>query len=275
MNLAAVRVLKKPLVLAKPAQVDALETKLWVTLPAGYREYVTTLGEGVLGAGFVRVYPPWRIENELAEWRRRVAKYWFWDKGKKLLPKERGVECVVVADTADGDEFVFHPARPGLFLLPREEEKIYALGPDLLAALDWVFASGKLTPPLADLDFEPFDTRKQPKAAAGAPADPPGETLDEIVATAAGWAKRRDAKKRALADAKKVAGQGDTVKLRYEALVLDGEYPTQAGYLAVYRATDAASGLETGTILWTMDDASWGSTFEPHEANRQKLKRKK
>ncbi len=55
MNLGAVRVLKKPLVLAKPAQVDALEAKLWVTFPAGYREYVTTLGEGALGGAFVRV----------------------------------------------------------------------------------------------------------------------------------------------------------------------------------------------------------------------------
>lgn len=274
MNLAAVRVLKKPLVLAKPAQVDALEAKLWVTLPAGYREYVTTLGEGVLGGTFVRVYPPWRIENELAEWRQRVRKYWFWDKGKKLLRKERGVECVVVADTLNGDELVFHPARPGLFLLPRGGEKVYALGPDLLAAVEWMCSSGKLTEPFAERDFEPFDSRKQPKATGQRPSDPPGETLDEIVATAAGWAKRRDAKKRALADAKKVAGTDETVKLRYEALVLDGEYPTDTGYLAVYRATDAASGLETGTILWTMTDDSWGSTYEPHEANRKKLKRK-
>jgi hypothetical protein len=275
MNLGNVRVLKKPLVLAKPAQVDALEAKLWVAFPAGYREYVTTLGEGTLGGAFVRVYPPWRIEAELAEWRQRVAKYWFWDKGKKLLPKERGVECVVVADTANGDELVFHPARPGLFLLPRDEEKVYALGPDLLAAVEWMCSSGKLTPPFPERDFEPFDSRKQPKAADTRPADPPGESLDEVVATAGSWAKRRAAKKRALADAKKVAGADETVKLRYEALVLDGEYPTRAGYLAVYRATDAASGLEVGTILWTMDDDSWGSTYEPHEANRAKLKRKK
>jgi hypothetical protein len=275
MNLSDVRVLKKPLVLAKPAQVDALEAKLWVAFPSGYREYVTTLGEGVLGGSFVRVYPPWRIESELAEWRKRVAKYWFWDQGKKLLPKERGVECVVVADTADGDEFVFHPARPGLFLLPRHEEKVYALGPDLLAALEWVFTSGKLTPPLADRDFEPFDTRKQPKAETTRPTDPPGEALDDVTAAAASWAKRRDAKKRALADAKKVAGKDEKLKLRYEALVLDGEYPTRSGYLAVYRATDVASGLEVGTVLCTIDDDSYGSSYEPHEANRAKLKRKK
>ncbi len=86
----------------------------------------------------------------------------------------------------------------------------------------------------------------------------------------ANWAKRRNAKRRALADAKTVAGAGAKVRLRYESLVLDGEYPTRAGYLAVYCVTDAASGRETGTVLWTMDDDSWGSTYEPHEAKRKR-----
>jgi hypothetical protein len=268
MNLNAVRVLKKPLVLATPRQVDALEAALWVTFPAGYREYVTTLGEGVLGGTFVRVYPPWRVEKELAEWRRRVGKYWFWDRGRKLLPKERGVECVVVGDTVNGDELVFHPARPGLFVLPRDEEKVYAVGPDLLAAVEWMCASGKLTPKFAERDFEPFDSRKD--APAGAAADPPGESLDDIVAAGAAWAKRKGVRKEAIKEARGVAGPGAKVKLRYEAVVLEGEYPSDAGYLAVFRVTDAAGRRETGTVLWTHSGDSWGSTYEPNGANRAK-----
>jgi hypothetical protein len=274
-NLRDVRVLKTPLVRATPKQVDALEAALWVTFPAGYREYVTTLGEGTLGGAFVRVYPPWRIERELSEWRRRVGKYWFWDRGRKLLPKERGVECVAVGDTANGDELVFHPTRPGrLFVLPRDSETVFDAGPDLLAAVEWVCSSGKLTPKFAERDFEPFDSRKEPRTAT-APADPPGEALDDVVATAAAWAKRHDTRKRAIADVKKVAGMGEKVARLYEAVVIDGEYPTSAGYLAVYRVTDPATGLETGRVLWTDTGDSWGTAYEPNEANRARLKRKK
>ena len=50
-----------PLVLATPADVTKAENELWITFPKGYREYVTILGEGVLGGSFVRDYPPWRI----------------------------------------------------------------------------------------------------------------------------------------------------------------------------------------------------------------------
>jgi hypothetical protein len=59
-----------PLVLAKPPEVNALESQLWITFPDGYREYVTKLGERVLGL-FVRVYPPWRILKGLSRFLRK------------------------------------------------------------------------------------------------------------------------------------------------------------------------------------------------------------
>src|SRR5947209_4595049 len=89
MKIEDVTVVGGPPVLASSADVDALEARLWVTFPAGYRQYVTRLGEGVLGGSFVRIYPPWRVEKELAEWRRRINKHWFWDEPPQLLPKER------------------------------------------------------------------------------------------------------------------------------------------------------------------------------------------
>lgn len=50
-----VRVVGKPLVLATGGEADALASRLWVTFPSGYREYVTRLGEGAFGGSFVRI----------------------------------------------------------------------------------------------------------------------------------------------------------------------------------------------------------------------------
>ena len=140
MKIDDVRVVGEPLVLATQADIDGLESRLWFTFPEGYRDYLTRLGEGVLGS-FVRIYPPWRVENELAAWRRRIAKYWFWDEGRDVLPKERAMECVIVGDTVNGDEIVFHPSRRDhLFVLPRDDEQIFDSGADLLATVEWVAA---------------------------------------------------------------------------------------------------------------------------------------
>ena len=65
MNIEDIQAIGKPLVLATAAEVDELSSRLWITFPSGYLEYVTRLGEGVLGGSFVRIYPPWRIEKEL------------------------------------------------------------------------------------------------------------------------------------------------------------------------------------------------------------------
>jgi hypothetical protein len=89
-----------------------------------YREYITGLGEGVLGS-FIRIYPTWRIESELAEWRSRINKYWFWDAGKDLLPKERALEFVIIGDTVNGDEIVFHPFRRNRLINSREKRINY------------------------------------------------------------------------------------------------------------------------------------------------------
>jgi len=47
-------------VLASDSEVLDLERLLGATFPAGYREYVTHLGEGYLN-DFVRVLPPWTV----------------------------------------------------------------------------------------------------------------------------------------------------------------------------------------------------------------------
>jgi hypothetical protein len=237
-----------PLVLVAPRDVDELAARLWITFPAGYREYVIQLGEGALGT-FVRVYPPWRIESELAEWRNRIDKYWFWDRGKDLLPKARALECVAIGDTDGGDELVFHPRYPDrLFVLQSgrsgsvDGSTIFLAGADLLSAVDWLCSSGKLTGAFEDRTFVPFDSRKErPKKKEI--VDPPGESLDDIVKLGRAWARRHDARRK-LFDELPV-GKG-TATFIYEAIVLEGREGLGAeeeGYLAVFRVDKPGGGV--------------------------------
>lgn len=279
MNIHDVHLPEKPLVLATPADVDALESHLWITFPVGYREYVTKLGEGVMGGTLVRIYPPWRIEKELADWRRRINKYWFWDNGREHLPKDRALECVIVGDTVNGDELVFHPTRPShLFVLPRESEKIFLAGNDLLAAVEWMCGSGELVEPFPEREFEPFDSRKESAERAGqatAVVDPEGESLDDLVELGKQWAKRHSARKMAQKDLKEHTGKDKKTTLLYEAFVMEAEYPYQPGYLAVYRIDDKESGLELGVFSWHKSDDSYGSQYAPNQANIAKLRKPK
>ena len=185
MNIDDIKIVGSPLVLASPKDVRALEQELWITLPQGYFDYITRLGEGVLGGSLVRIYPPWRIRKELNDWRERINTYWFWEKGEKILPKARAVECVIVGDTVIGDELVFHPCRPNhLFVLPRNSDRIFEPGEDLLSAIEWMCSSGKLCRAFKKREFEPFDTRLETETEPETEkvVDPPCEHLAEVVA---------------------------------------------------------------------------------------------
>jgi hypothetical protein len=235
----------------------------------------------------VRVYPPWRIDKELGEWRQRVKKYWFWDKGRAVLPKDRAVECVIVGDTVNGDELVFHPSRPDrLFVLPRDSETVFEAGTDLLSAVEWMCGSGKLVAKFRERNFSPFDSRKEPADRRPAKVvDPAGESLDEVIETARQWAKRHAARKAALRDLKanladmlglpKPKADGCKSTLLYEALVTEAKYPLEAGFLVVFTVNDPASGLELGEFRWHQADGSHGFEFDRNEANIRKARKGK
>jgi hypothetical protein len=144
------------------SDVDDLERQLGCRLPTGYRDFIARFGEGLL-AGYLRVYPPHQIltgDNNVQAWRERIDEYWFWDAGRDVLTKGRALECVIVADTMDGDEVVAHPSEPDrLYVLPRHDEMIYTAGDGLLPAIEWLLASGVLTEPIEDRSFSPFDGR--------------------------------------------------------------------------------------------------------------------
>ncbi len=162
MTLDDVTVVGEPLVRADDIQVDELETRLGVSFPNGYRQYITALGEGVLGGSYIRIYPPWRILDELQEWRQRIEEYWFWDEGRDVLSKQQALESIILGDTLDGDEVIFRPQQPQrILVLPRHSEQIYVAGDDLWQAISWLCSSGTLTEAFEERDFEPFDSRAE------------------------------------------------------------------------------------------------------------------
>jgi hypothetical protein len=163
LDLVSVDVRGRPLVLASHAEVDDLEARLKVRMPEGYREYVTTLGEGSLNT-LVRVLPPWRVLSDLEEHRGLMAGFWFWDSGNVAFGQEEAMASIAVADTLDGDVIVFHPSDPGhLIVLPRGGERLYARGPDLLETINWI-CSGRVLRSLGPSRyFEPFDSRVHPR----------------------------------------------------------------------------------------------------------------
>lgn len=275
MRIEDIHVSDAPLVLASAAEVDELESKLWITFPEAYREYITKLGEGILGGSLVRIYPPWRIDKELVEWRRRINKYWLWDTGRELLPKERALECVLVGDTLNGDELVFHPTRPNrLFVLPRDSEDVFDAGEDVWAAIDWMCSSGALVEPFVERIFEPFDSRLESagQSAKTKVIDPEGESLDDLRELAKHWAKRHAARKRAQEQSKGHATEGKKRVLLYEGIIMEGKFPHGPGYVVVFSIQDEASGLEIGQYSWQMDDETHGSAYVPNQGNLAKLR---
>jgi hypothetical protein len=148
--------------------VQEVERQLRARFPQGYLEYMNRFGEGVLGGSFIRVYPPQRVLNNLAERRSRIAEYWFWDHGTPILSKAHALECIVFADTAGGDELIFHPSQPDeIFVLPRDSEDIFAIGPGLPAAIEWCCASGVLTEPFDERVFEAVSAHEHSEAKPG------------------------------------------------------------------------------------------------------------
>lgn len=255
----------------KSAEVDALEAALWIALPAKYREYVTTLGEGAL-SGFVRIYPPARIQRELTDWRKRIDKYWFWDKSKKLLPKERALEAIIIGDTINGDELIFHPARPkSLFVLPRHADKIFVAGDDLLSAVEWMCTSGKLVKRIREYVFELFEFDQDESATnEGRVADPPGSSIDDLVELGALWAKRHKVRKLVEEELEDECGADKKGELLFEAICLQGEFPKyKAGYIAVLKVNDT-SGKLLGTFYFGKKESSYSRCFEPEvRANKR------
>jgi hypothetical protein len=154
---SSIRIVGGPLLLSSYEDVSSAERTLGTAFPVGYREYITSFGEGVLGGTYIRIYPPIRIVEEVPEWRARIHEFWFWDAAWTRLTKEKAQQGTIIGDTVDGDELVTHPKDPNkIFVLPRHHERVFVAGKGLPAAIEWLCSSGVLTNSFRERNFEPF-----------------------------------------------------------------------------------------------------------------------
>ena len=146
------------------ADISAAEATLGARFPPGFRAWMTTLGCGIL-SDLVRVYGLPRLLEMIVETQARWREYYFWDSSRDLLPKQAVLESIIVADTLNGDEVIFHPSNPdALYLLPRHTERICWIGARFEDALEWLCTSGVVSQPVGSLSFAPSPWLRDPLA---------------------------------------------------------------------------------------------------------------
>lgn len=146
---------KTDLFLAENEEILACEKTLNIVFDEDYKEYVLTYGSGILGGTYVRIYLPETIIITIADWKKRINEYWFWDEGKDILTKEEVLNAFRIGDTYDGDEIILYKNQ--YFILPANSEKIYKTGNNLGETITWLCSSGILTEAFSEREFEPFD----------------------------------------------------------------------------------------------------------------------
>src|SRR5262245_18084988 len=238
--------------------VASLEAEWWFSFPSGYREFMTRFGDGILGS-FIRIYTPSKIKRGADEWRDRINKHWFWDRGKKILPRERAIECVIIGDTVSGDELIFHPNRPNtLFVLPHESEQVHQVSPDLLSTIEWICTSGTLVRKLSDVTFRPCDSRKEKtqKSKQGKTVgDVEEESLDGIARRGKRWIKRHSPENLAKKDLRAFLKAGQELKLVQEGI---GWALNEPAYIALFKIKEKETGRLAGVVSFHTDGKNGG-----------------
>lgn len=121
-------------------EVDAAEAQLATSLPAGYPEYVTTLGKGEY-CGYINVFSPTIIVNNQLGKKPPLEEFChLWDGAEFGITPERLAKAILIATSIDGDWVVFEAGVPdAVYVLPESEEVIYKAGPTLMDALTWLY----------------------------------------------------------------------------------------------------------------------------------------
>lgn len=115
---------KDELTLHTADEVDAAEEALALQLPDGYRELVTTLGDGVV-SGLLRVCPPGDLERRQKLLAQVLHHPWFYNEPDETMTRAYAMDSVMIADTEDGDMVIFHPDDRQLHVLPRHDTRTH------------------------------------------------------------------------------------------------------------------------------------------------------
>lgn len=142
---AGVYVIGGALDLAADDAVGEAEAALHTRFPHGYREYVTTLGDGTYNERVHVLLPSTILAENVTQqevWAENLELY---EDYYDVIPHARLVQMIKFAGTDDGVDVVFHPDTPGdLYLLT--DDAAYHVGGSLGDALDWIFQTGIATP---------------------------------------------------------------------------------------------------------------------------------
>lgn len=123
------------------SEVDALEARLGIAMPAGYHEYVTMLGYGELAS--LQVLTPELVLGRIDEHRVQMSAFWLWNSGDLPFGQEEAMESIPIADTFHGDAMVVSRTVPDrIIVLPRHEDAIIGVEADVLALVEWICTGG-------------------------------------------------------------------------------------------------------------------------------------
>lgn len=133
------------------SRVADAERLLHTRFPRGSEAFVTTFGEGTY-ADHLRVYPPaWEVREyrtSQAGWRDLQGEEEAMLDAAYGYTMSRFLASIIVMDTVDGDEFVFHPDDPeNIFIYRHETAEMYQVGGTLGEAMEWVMEAGELFDP--------------------------------------------------------------------------------------------------------------------------------
>ena len=139
----------------KPVSLEEVVNaeNVWGTpYPSGYREFVTTLGGGVIN-GYLSVFSPYWSAMGTTHFIQCFGEEWFWDSS--LLKKSDAKRCIALGKTMDGDHLVFRHKRPGaIYVVPRHDNKIHLAGNTLLQAIHWLLTSGVIVQKQTTFEFK-------------------------------------------------------------------------------------------------------------------------
>jgi hypothetical protein len=134
---------KTELDLSRNSRIAELKELLSISLPE-YEAFVLKYGAAEI-VSMIRVYAPDDILENYQDFRDRWDGCYHWGDKKSMLSDDELQECIPIADTNSGDEFIVKIGdKSGIYVLPRDDDIVYYVGQDLSDIIDFALNSGKL-----------------------------------------------------------------------------------------------------------------------------------